>query len=520
MTSTGTGDSPAESREKPARCSKVRTATRWLGFRVGALLLGCLPLLMTELFCRMAGWGQVDFSVDPFVGFASLQPLFQRSADGLIYQTSQTRLGFFRSDSFAAQKPADEFRIFVFGGSTVQGNPFSIETSFPEFLRLTLQSMDPTRRWEVVNCGGVSYATYRLLPVMEECLQYQPDLFIFCEGQNEFLEDVTYADSRRLSPIVAPMVSAAGHLQVVRAIVNACVPAPESGVPMKDRPTLSTEVRTLLDQSGGLEHFQRDDGHAKQVVCHFQYNLERMIGLCRHEDVPLLLIQPPVNLCDCPPFKSAFAAETPPDVQQRTLQSLQQASALSASQPQQALTMLQKVVSEEPRFAMGWYELGQLQLTLGDHQAALQSLQRAVDEDICPLRMTTPLRRAMQQVVSRLQVPFLNAHDLLAQRCIGGIVGEQVLVDHVHPSFRGHEDIAIAIAAWMAREGFVHSQTSDWQEPARKICRDTVQSLDDSYFLRGRRALRALQQWAAGRALEPDLAEPEPASANDKDVPR
>lgn len=508
MTLTGTGDSLAASRNIPARCSKARTAGRWLGFRFGALLLGCLPLLMTELFCRIAGWGEVDFSVDPFVGFASLQPLFQRSADGLVYQTSQTRLGFFRSDSFAAQKPAGEFRIFVFGGSTVQGNPFSIETSFPEFLRLTLQSMDPTRHWEVVNCGGVSYATYRLLPVMEECLQYQPDLFIFCEGQNEFLEDVTYSDSRRLSPLVVPIVSAASHLQSVRAIVNACVASPENGVVVMDRPTLSTEVRTLLDQSGGLEHFQRDDDHASEVVRHFQYNLERMVGLCRREEVPLLVIQPPVNLRDCPPFKSAFASDTPPDVQQRTLQSLQQASRLSATQPQEALTMLQQVVRDEPRLAMGWYELGQLQLTLGEYEAAHQSFQRAVDEDICPLRMTTPLRHAMQNVVSRLNVPFLNAHDLLAQRCVGGIVGEQVLVDHVHPSFRGHEDIAVAIAAWMSREGCVHSKTSDWQDPARKICRDAVQSLEDSYFLRGRRALRALQQWAAGRALEPDLAEP------------
>lgn len=170
--------------------------------------------------------------------------------------------------------------------------------------------------------------------------------------------------------------------------------------------------------------------------------------------------------------------------------------------------MLQQVVRNEPRLAMGWYELGQLQLTLGEYETAHQSFQRAVDEDICPLRMTTPLRHAMQNVVSRLNVPFLNAHDLLAQRCVGGIVGEQVLVDHVHPSFRGHEDIAVAIAAWMSREGCVHSKTSDWQDPARKICRDAVQSLEDSYFLRGRRALRALQQWAAGRALEPDLAEP------------
>ncbi|HAV32624.1 MAG TPA: hypothetical protein DCX79_11535 [Planctomycetaceae bacterium] len=118
--------------------------------------------------------------------------------------------------------------------------------------------------------------------------------------------------------------------------------------------------------------------------------------------------------------------------------------------------------------------------------------------------MTTPLQRTLQQVAAEQHVPLLNADSLLAGVCRGGIVSEQVLVDHVHPSFRGHEDIAVALAELLLSEGLTGPAAAGWQQSARTACRAVVQGLDDTYFLRGRRTLEALRKWAAGRALEPD----------------
>jgi len=463
---------------------------------------------MAEILCRTAGWGQPDFSKDPFVGFSAVRPLFERTPEGSLFHISPQRRGFFREDSFAACKPANEFRVFVFGGSTVQGNPFSTQTAFPEFLRKTLQTMAPDRSWEVINCGGVSYASYRLLPVMEECFQYAPDLYIFCEGQNEFLEDVTYSATRKLTPLLDPLFSIAGQLQCVRALVECCTIAGSPETPEKSsRPLLREEVLTLLDQSGGLARYHRDDEHTDAVVRHFRFNLERMTALCRQKNVPLLLIQPPVNLSDCPPFKSQFADDTPAKKQAEILQTLKTARQCARTDAASALTLVQAIVRQEPRFALGWYELGQIQMTIGDLNNALISLNQALDEDVCPLRMKTSLRQVMQNVARVHNIPYLNAQELLGRRCQGGIVGEQVLVDHVHPSFRGHEDIAVEIAAWMEQQGFVPTAAADWQTAARHVCRQTVQDLDDTYFLRGRRALQALRQWAAGRSQEPDLVD-------------
>ncbi|MGV2335308.1 MAG UNVERIFIED_CONTAM: hypothetical protein LVR18_14735 [Planctomycetaceae bacterium] len=67
-----------------------------------------------------------------------------------------------------------------------------------------------------------------------------------------------------------------------------------------------------------------------------------------------------------------------------------------------------------------------------------------MDEDACPLRMTSPLQRILKETVTVTGTQFLDAQALMSAGCRGGIAGEQRLVDHVHPSFRGHEDLAVA----------------------------------------------------------------------------
>ena len=486
---------------------------RWVLLRLLAVLVGCLPLLLAELGCRLLGFSGAAADSDPFVGFVGSRPLFQLSSDGQRYQVSSSRLQFFQPADFPAVKPANTSRIFVLGGSTVQGHPFSTQTAFPRLLELTLQRLDPARRWEVINCGGVSYASYRLLPVLQECLRYQPDIVIFCEGQNEFLEDVTYGTRRQLAESAGPLLQVLTRLHCVRALLQlttAAAPRGSAGTGVlqgpgqtmgsDDRPLLPTEVLTRLDQPDGLQRFVRDDQHGAVVVQHFQSTLQRMVQLCREQRVPFVLVQPPVNLADCPPFKSQFAVHAAD--QQRMLDMLQQARSVAGTDRQRAVQLAEQAVQLDDRWALGWYELGQLQLTSGDFAAAQQSLQRAVDEDVCPLRMTTALQRTMQQVAADTGVPFLNADALLAARCRGGIVSEQVLVDHVHPSFGGHADIAIGLAELLLSKGLTGAAASGWQQSARAACQAIVQQLDDSYFLQGRRRLAVLRKWAAGRALE------------------
>ena len=487
---------------------------RWM-FRLAAIGLGLGVFALMEVTLHVLDIGSSASDEDPFVEFASVRPLFERTADGGRFHTSPSRRKYFKEDSFAVQKPKGEFRVFVFGGSTVQGNPFSIETSFPTYLQIALEEMDPRHSWRVVNCGGVSYSSYRLVPIMQECLAYEPDLFIFCEGHNEFLEDVTYREVRNSSSLVQSAFLILNQFRSFRALRQAVLAGTESAEMggrrpsangSDSRPVLPEDVDTLLDHDGGFSVYHRDDARASVVAEHFRNNLIRMAAICRENSLPLLLLLPPSNDSDCPPFKPQFSDALSANERQTVADLLHHARDLAAAEKlDEAIASVQSAIETDRRYALTWYELGHLQSAAKRFDEAREAFQKASDEDTCPLRMTSPLEEAMQQVAIRYNVPMIDIHKLLQSNSVNGIVGDNVLVDHVHPSFRGHEEIAIEIAEWMLSAGYVRCENRKWKDSMRMECQSRLQALDNLYFLRGQRALENLRHWAAGRSGGPPL---------------
>lgn len=518
-------------RRRPLPSSRPLRGRR-LSLRCAAIFAGILFVLAIEFTCRVTGAGQFPPGSDAGVEFVSVRPLFEKSSDGLLFQTASNRLRYFRRDSFPVIKPPGEFRIFVLGGSTVQGSPFSIETSFPACLQTALLEMDDAVAWKVVNCGGVSYATYRLLPILEECLRHDPDLIIFCEGHNEFLEDVTYALPRKLSPYVGGLVSVLDGSHLYRAMKRLSltmrsadgenlrpatpIAAHHTGQEKKmtgdfggwsktGKIPLPEEVDTLLDHDGGLDAYHRDDEHARRVTENFRNNLTQMANLCHAHAVPFLLILPPSNLRDCPPFKPVFDESLSDQEKQQIHELLHQARERSVSDVAAAVQLAGQATRLDPRYALSWYELGHHLIVAGDFTAAETALLRARDEDVCPLRMVSTLEEAMRDVAKSLDVPMMNAHEYLSMDCQGHILGDKLLLDHVHPSFVGHQKIAMRIAEWMLKSQLAVERRVDWRDRMMTECRERIQSLDDMYFLRGQRSLYLLKQWAAGRSGGPPL---------------
>lgn len=494
---------------------------RRIGFRLAAVLLGLVPFLLVELLCRWLGWGAV--AEDAFAEFESVRPLFvlqeadrnaatepagRNSKQEARWTIAENRLGFFAPESFAAEKSENEKRIFILGGSTVQGRPYSIETSFGTFLEIAVAKVAPQFQWEAVHCGGLSYASYRLLPILNECLQHQPDLIVICSGHNEFLESVTYADVLQSSEMTRTSYRFGDRLHTVRAVRNLVTPAADRNQ-TSDRPLLPTEARALLDFDGGYELFTRANLHRKAVVSQFGDNLNRMVAMCRQADVPVMLILPPANLRDCPPFKSEFGEGVSPSQQQRIRELLAVAGETKTA-PADRIGALQQAVQLDSAFAFSWYRLGQEFLAAGRIEEAAAALQRACDEDVCPLRMTTALREQMDAVRTKSDLPTIDAHRLLAQLARDGIPGNRVLVDHVHPSFTGHQQIAIELLklisdVWSLSDVRPQLQDATTAAELEQTFADHLQSLDDLYFLRGQRTLEDLRAWAEGRADGPPV---------------
>lgn len=477
---------------------------RWL-FRLAAVGVGLLPFLLLEAGLILLGWGEPDPRHDPFVGFASIKPLFQRDEQSGRYVVAPSRRDHFADEQFPLQKAENGFRIFCLGGSTVQGNPFSIETAFSTWLELALQEADPSRNWEVINCGGVSYASYRLVPILQECLEYQPDLFLICTGHNEFLEDRTYAHVRRVPGWLQGPIDV---LSRRRLVVVSGELARQTGV-LNDRSRselLKPEADALLDYRDGLKAFHRDPERAATIHRHFESNLERMVRIARDAGVPVLLIRPPSNLSDQPPFKSEYDESLNPDVIERCRRLLEEARQSFETDLDRAIADLKQAVQLDPEHARAWYELGHGYETLGDYELAREAYVQARDRDVCPLRMTTPLENALFRVADRQFVPFLDAHALLEAEATHGILGGYWLVDHVHPSFEGHQKIALALVT-MLEELSIVTPAAGWRERSRAAFQAHFESLESTYFHHGQQMLRALRNWTQGDRDGPPVEE-------------
>ena len=465
-----------------------------------------LPLLAFEGLCRVCDWGRPALHDDPFVGFQSVRPLFVLSDDGMQYEVPKFRQVYFCAESFPARKPANAYRIFCLGGSTVQGRPFAIETSFTSWLEISLRAAQPEINWDVVNCGGVSYASYRLLPIMQEVLACEPDLIILCTGHNEFLESRTFEHLAARGEVVNHAIAVASRLRTFTLIREQYLRArgQSSDAPREGRPLLPTEVDALLDYRNGLEDYRRDETWRNGVIGQFQYNLAALVRTAQEAGVPILVVNPVSNLRDCPPFKSLHRDDL-------TAQEQAEWEALCSEADRHldrehldrpaAIDCLEQACRIDPQYAATFYRLGHCYLEAHRNDEALQMFERARDLDICPPRILPPMNAAIFEVARDTGTPLFDAQALFESHSRDGIVGDQWLLDHVHPSIDGHQLLADALADKLVEMRIV-SPAPDWPEVRQARYQEHLESLPDLYFLKGMQRLEALQRWSQGRGVK------------------
>lgn len=441
-------------------------------------------------------WAQMEG--DPLVGFSETKPLFERSQETGAFQIRKDRLRAFVQNGFSPHKQPNTFRIFCLGGSTVQGRPYSIETSFTTWLRLSLEATHPDRQFEVVNCGGVSYASYRLAPILKECLQHQPDLILLCTGNNEFLEDRSYAFTKKALPLLDPVFQFLSGSRVIR---TALAIGEHWGQSNTTRSMLGSEVNAMLDYERGIERYHRNESWSQSVEEHFKVNVERMIRLCREADVPIMLLSPCVNLKDTPPFKSQHRAKLTSTQFKDWENHITEASKqLRSDNLETALDHLQQALRLDPKHAMTWYSAGQVLYLTGKFSQSKQYFEKALEEDICPLRLRSSMRATLTTLAQIHKVPFYDLQETARQSAPTGITGSEFLVDHVHPTITGHQTIGNELAFEIQNHWLTRQASSAPSETIKKRFQRHLDSLPDHYFANGLQRLQNLQAWTQGRA--------------------
>jgi tetratricopeptide (TPR) repeat protein len=435
-----------------------------------------------EVVLAMAGVRPLILTEDPFVGFAENVPQFVTDTrpDGTpILKTARNKRNLFNYQEFPVNKDDNSYRIFCMGGSTTYGRPYFDDVSFCGWLRAYLQAADPHRNWEVINAGGVSFASYRVTRLMNELKQYQPDLFIVYSGQNEFLEQRSYGGLIDQPDWLLNLNATLSGTRVYTALARLIETVqPDSLQQAKARSQLSGEVDEILNHTIGPQSYQRDDTLKQHILTHYRLNLLRMVKIARSVDADILFVQPAVNLKDMSPFKSTHRDGLDAPTLQAWQDLYDRAGELAgAGDGAGALARYREALALDDRYAELHFRMGQVLFSLGRYAEAEQAFQRAVEEDIAPLRMLAAMQRSVAEVAAAEEVPLVDFPEILRAAYRRDypytVFGKEYFVDHVHTNMEGYRLLGLALFDHLVEAGVAHPDGT-WNAARREAVRETV----------------------------------------------
>lgn len=475
---------------KPLVFATILVLAFFSGLELLLTLFGVRPLLTSE---------------DPLLGFAGNIPLFVEvpQADGqVMLRTADNKLPLFNAQSFPKRKANDTYRIFCMGASTTYGHPYTDKTSFCGWLREFLKAVAPERHWEVINAGGVSYASYRVAKLMDELSHYQPDLFIVYSGQNEFLEKRSYGRLSEMPGWLLDLNAAASGTRTYTALKNLIDRLqPDSFKKAQDRYKLSGEVDDILSHTIGPTTYHRADKLKQQIISHYRLNLNRMTKIARQANAEIIYITPASNLKDMSPFKSEHRRDLTEE-QLREWQSLfqQGAARQAAGDSSSALASYRRALAIDERHAELHYRIGQTLYDLQRFAEAEAEFWRAVDEDIAPLRILRPMTNIVAEVAAANTAPLIDFPALLRATYLRhyphAVFGNEYFIDHVHPTIEGYRLLGLALLEQLAKQGVIPSVDIERDERITAVSQRVVAQLNTDDHAGALRHLGKLFNWA------------------------
>lgn len=459
---------PARQREEP-RSGAIHLPF-WKKILFGATVT-VMALLAMEACLWILGVKPASLGRDPYAGFTPSIPHFldEKGPDGTErLSVAPSKLEYLNAQSFARKKPPGTYRIVCLGGSTTDGRPFFDLTSYPGWLRAFLPVADPSRRWEVINAGAISYASYRVKGLMAELAHYEPDLFIIDVGHNEFLERRTYAGVFKTPSLIR---STAGLLSQTRTAtliqealeLGGLIRTPAIGGKAAG---IGEDVKRIPLDTVGPEAYRRDEAFQHEVLAHFRSCLGAMVNMARSAGARIVFITPASNLKDFSPFKSEHGPALTTEQLRAWTGVFERGRALArGGKPAQALGAFRVAEALDDRHAELLYQIGVALLRIGQDDEARAYLIKARDEDICSLRASSATLHIIRDLARESGVPLIDFEVSLTRRAERGVAGSAQFADHVHHQLPTNRRLALDLIDELATEKIV-TMSPDWNEAA------------------------------------------------------
>lgn len=387
---------PAMKKNKPVTQPRISKGKRLI-FSLIAVLLPFVFLILLELVLRISGYGDnmALFINHPDKEFEDYKVVNPEIGKKYFYKLEYSAPA---KDAFLKKKPEDIFRVFVLGSSTVVGFPYENNLMFPRILQERLRDAYPDKKIEMVNTAITAINSFTLADFMPQILEEKPDAILIYAGHNEFYGAFGAGSNEAMFHSPALIRT---HLRLMNYRVYQLVVNMVSGVTgifksgndaLQKRGTLMTRMVKDADIAYGSKTY-------REGMANYEENLGRMLDAAKAKNVPVFIGDLVSNLRDMKPFKSIAAEGI-------------------------------KGADEYFRAARDFEKQGNM-------EKAKENYVLARDYDGIRFRASSDINNIVRKLADRYQCHFVPAVELFNASSPGGIVGDNLLTEHVHPNASG-----------------------------------------------------------------------------------
>lgn len=444
---------------KPAK-AVPSSGSRILSFWLLLVLTPFLLLAAVELLLRLFEYG------------GNLDLVVKRSVLGKEYYTlnrdvarryfSQRGIGIPEAydDIFQIVKQPKTRRVFCLGESTMAGYPFDYNATAPRLLQDRLKQLLPDFSIEVVNVGLAAVNSYTVLDFVEELVEYEPDAFVIYLGHNEFYGAMGIGSTEYLGQwrTLINLYLELRHLRLFLLVRDGVV-----ALRNLFAPDITPREATLMEVMVRKKTIIHNSREYKIAKANFEANLRSIIRTAKRNGVPIVLSTLVSNIRDQEPLMATFGQGVPDHVKHEWERIFSKGvKAQNSGDIDTAITHFQRAISLDTMHAATYFHLAQCLEQQERFAEAKRAYEKARDYDGLRFRATSDFNELIRRLGAEEGAAIADAERAFEEASTHGLVGSNLMLEHLHPNFDGYFLLAKTFFQSIAENNFL-VRKEEWQ---------------------------------------------------------
>ncbi|MEM9672430.1 MAG: SGNH/GDSL hydrolase family protein [Bacteroidota bacterium] len=410
---------------------------RW--FKIIAVLLPFLLILLLEGGLRLIGYGNdypLFITSESDADYWVMNP---QVSEKYFSQNANATVGY--QEPFLKSKGDNTFRLFVLGASTAVGYPYLHNGSFHRWLQYRLNRTFPDQSIEIINLSLTAINSYTVLDFAEQVIDYQPDAVLIYAGHNEYYGALGVGSTNAIASnsTLVRLVLKSRESRTAQLLTNAFSV-------FKPAPSKSELQENLMKRMTAEQSIPYESDLYQRGIQQYETNMNTALLLLDEAGIPTFISTLVSNEKDLPPFISDSTSE---------------------------------------KSAKDHYQSGLDAYRQEDFAIAKQHFVQAKELDM--LRFRAP--EAVNGIIRELSEQFSNVHLVdtrshLETKIPHSIIGNELLLEHVHPNLLGYSLVADAFYQKLQEQKLISedwTKASDWAQAQREMPIIEVDSLKGAY---------------------------------------